>query len=427
MPMPRRPAIAWALYDWADSAFATTVMAGFFPVFFKQYWAADLTVTESSFWLGLANGFAGLLVVILAPLLGTLADCMGGHKRWLTLFALLGVLSTALLPLAAQGHWPLAAMLYMVAVVGFSGSNVFYDSLLPKVAGGESLERVSSLGYSLGYLGGGLLFAVQVLMVSKPGLFGLVDTASAVKVAFVTTALWWFVFSIPLVLWVREEGGRAIRWGQDLRLAVDRLGRTLRHVRALPETFLFLVAYWFYIDGVDTIIRMAVDFGLALGFGSGDLMKALLITQFVGFPAALVFGYLGERWGAKQGIGLAIIAYLLIAIWGSRIQAVGEFYLLAVSVGMVQGGIQALSRSLFARLIPPGCEGEFFGFYNMLGKFAVVLGPVLMGLVAHLSGDTRLSILSVTLLFLIGGALLLRVDVARGEVQARGFRVHNGD
>jgi len=425
--MLKRPALAWALYDWADSAFATTVMAGFFPVFFKQYWASDLPVTESSFWLGMANGLAGLLVVILAPLLGTLADCMGGHKRWLILFALLGILSTALLPLAAQGHWPLAAVFYMVAVVGFSGSNVFYDSLLPKVAEGASLERVSSLGYSLGYLGGGLLFAVQVLMVSQPGLFSLTDATAAVKVAFFTTALWWFLFSIPLVLWVREEGGRPIAWRSDLTLAVQRLGRTLRHVRALPETFLFLVAYWFYIDGVDTIIRMAVDFGLSLGFGSGDLMKALLITQFVGFPAALLFGYLGERWGAKRGIGLAILAYLLIAVWGSRIEVVGEFYLLAVAVGMVQGGVQALSRSLFARLVPPGCEGEFFGFYNMLGKFAVVLGPVLMGLVAHLSGDTRLSILSVTLLFLIGGLLLLRVDVVRGEGRVRGFGVDNGD
>lgn len=424
--MPRRPAIAWALYDWADSAFATTVMAGFFPVFFKQFWASGLPVTESSFWLGLANGLSGLLVVILAPLLGTVADCMGGHKRWLILFALLGILSTALLPLAAQGHWPLAAMFYMIAVIGFSGSHVFYDSLLPKVAGEESLERVSSLGYSLGYLGGGLLFAVQVLMVSQPGLFGLADASAAVKAAFVTTALWWLLFSVPLLLWVPEEGGRPIRWRRDLALAADRLGQTLHHVRALPETFLFLAAYWFYIDGVDTIIRMAVDFGLSLGFGSGDLMKALLITQFVGFPSALLFGFLGERWGAKRGICLAILAYLLIALWGSRIEAVGEFYLLAVAVGLVQGGVQALSRSLFVRLVPPGCEGEFFGFYNMLGKFAVVLGPVLMGLVAHLTGDTRLSILSVTLLFLIGGILLLRVDVARGEGQARGFKVDNG-
>jgi UMF1 family MFS transporter len=280
-------------------------------------------------------------------------------------------------------------------------------------------ERLSALGFAAGYLGGGLLFALQVWMVQQPHWFGLVDSAQAVRLAFLMVALWWLLFSLPVLLWVKERPPAAARHGGLVTGAFRQLFDTLGHVRRLPMAFLFLLAYWLYIDGVDTVIRMAVDFGLALGFGAGDLLTALLITQFVGFPAALAFGRIGDRLGARSGILLAIAVYILVVFWAWRMAASWEFYTLAVIIGLVQGGIQALSRAQFARLIPPARAAEFFGFYNMMGKFAVVLGPLLVGWVSQASGNPRLGILSLLLLFVSGALLLLRVDVRRGVADAQ--------
>ena len=404
-----RTELAWAFYDWANSAFATTVMAGFFPIFFKQYWAGGLVPTESSFRLGLANSFASLLVVAAAPLIGAIADRGGLKLRLLLLFTVLGVAMTGGLYLVAEGNWVLALLLYVLAQLGFSAGMVCYDALLLAVAPPDRWDFTSALGYGLGYLGGGLLFAGNVLMVSHPGAFGLAGAGEAVRVAFLTVALWWALFSVPVFLFVREpppEGDDAGGWriGAAFSAVVD----TFRHIRAVRPAFLFLIAYWLYIDGVDTVVRMAVDYGLSIGFAAEGLMTALLVTQFVGFPAALVFGWLGERFGPKRGIGVAILVYLLTIAWASQMSSEAEFYVLAVVIGLVQGGIQSLSRSLFARLIPAERVGEFFGFYNMLGKFAAVIGPVLMGWVGVLSGSPRMAILSVGVLFILG-ALLLRL------------------
>ena len=407
---------SWALYDWANSAFATTVMAGFFPVFFKQYWADGLSVTDSTFWLGAANSFAAVLVVLLAPLIGVWADRAGMKKRLLMLFALLGIVMSGGLFLVQQGFWPLALMLYMLAVVGFSVANVTYDALLPAVVGDGSPEKLSAYGFALGYLGGGLLFAVNVWMVLQPQLFGLADSAEAVRWSFLMVAAWWFLFSLPVMLFVpdrqHQESDRKMisTWG-DL---VD----TWRELRTLPMAFTFLIAYWLYIDGVDTIVRMAVDYGLALGFESNDLLTALLITQFVGFPAALAFGHLGSRIGAKRGIWIAIMVYMLVVFFAWRMQSSQEFYALAVVIGLVQGGIQALSRALFSRLVPAERAGRFFGLYNMMGKFAAVIGPVMVGWTAVLFDSPRAGILSVLVLFVLAALLLSRVDVELGERQA---------
>jgi len=407
---------SWALYDWANSAFATTVMAGFFPVFFKQYWADGLSVTDSTFWLGAANSFAAVLVVLLAPLIGVWADRAGMKKRLLMLFALLGIVMSGGLFLVQQGFWPLALMLYMLAVVGFSVANVTYDALLPAVVGDGSPEKLSAYGFALGYLGGGLLFAVNVWMVLQPQLFGLADSAEAVRWSFLMVAAWWFLFSLPVMLFVpdrqHQESDRKMisTWG-DL---VD----TWRELRTLPMAFTFLIAYWLYIDGVDTIVRMAVDYGLALGFESNDLLTALLITQFVGFPAALAFGHLGSRIGAKRGIWIAIMVYMLVVFFAWRMQSSQEFYALAVVIGLVQGGIQALSRALFSRLVPAERAGRFFGLYNMMGKFAAVIGPIMVGWTAVLFDSPRAGILSVLVLFVLAALLLSRVDVELGERQA---------
>jgi len=418
----RKQKLSWAMYDWANSAFATTVMAGFFPLFFKQYWAGELEVGESTFLLGNANALASVLVVILAPILGAIADRGGAKKRFLMFFAMMGVVMTGALYMVAQGEWGLALVVYILAVLGFSGSVVFYDSLLVDVANGTELDMVSAIGFSFGYLGGGLLFAFDVVMTLYPHTFGLDDAAQAVRVSFLSVAVWWGLFSIPVILFVKESKSHApVGLVGAVRGGFVQLWETFRQIRKLRVTFLFLIAYWLYIDGVDTVIRMAVDYGLSLGFDSNHLMVALLVTQFVGFPAALVFGRLGERRGARQGIMIAIFVYLLVIIWAYQMQQVWEFYALAVTIGLVQGGIQALSRSFYARMIPRTKSGEFFGFYNMMGKFAAVLGPLMMGWVAIITQSPRLSILSVLLLFIAGAVLLALVDEEKGRRQAQAF------
>jgi UMF1 family MFS transporter len=363
----------------------------------------------------------------LAPVLGSIADRGSYKKRFLSLFTFLGVAMTCGLYLVSEGQWPLAILVYVAASVGFSGGNIFYDSLLPGVVPEERLDRVSSLGYALGYLGGGLLFALNVWMTLKPQIFGFSGAAEAVRFSFLTTGIWWAVFSVPVFLFVREPAVHGKSAGTDaVRAGFRQLRETFREVRHLRTIFLFLAAYWLYIDGVDTIIRMAVDYGISIGFESSDLIAALLITQFVGFPAAILFGHLGARKGAKRAIYLAISVYLFVSIWGAFISNRYEFYILAVVVGLVQGGIQALSRSFYARIIPAGKAAEYFGFYNMLGKFAAVLGPVAMGATGIMvrrmgyGSDiaSRAGIASVAFFFVAGGLLLYFVDEQKGREEA---------
>lgn len=417
----RKQVVSWALYDWANSAFATTVMAGFFPVFFKQYWSAGSEAVESTFRLGAANSAASLFIVIAAPVLGAIADRSGAKKKFLAFFAFLGILMTGGLFFVSKGSWQLAACLYVFGIIGFSGGNIFYDSLLVSVAGPKKVDTVSALGFSLGYLGGGLLFALNVFMTLKPELFGFADKAEAVRWSYLTVAIWWAVFSLPVLLFVKEE--RSADSGQIGLNAVAagfrQLTQTFAEIRRLKVVLLFLAGYWLYIDGVDTIVRMAVDYGLSIGLETSGLMTALLITQFVGFPAAIAFGKIGEKIGAKTGILICIGVYILITIWAYFMSKQAEFYLLAVGIGLVQGGVQALSRSLYTRIIPRSKSAEFFGFYNMLGKFAAVVGPLMMGWIGVLSGSPRTGILSLILLFLVGGALLLQVNVEEGTRMAQ--------
>jgi len=400
----------WAMYDWANSAFATTVMAGFFPVFFKDYWNVGVDPATSTFRLGMANSLASLLIVIMAPLLGAIADCMSRRKALLFSFAFLGVLMTGGLYLVNQGEWFLAAFLYVLAVIGFSGSNIFYDSLLPFVSGTDKVDHISALGFSLGYLGGGLLLLLNVLMVLHPDWFGLSDGTVAVRISFLMVAVWWLVFSLPLMLLVDEPDGQSSSLSiKVLQQGFIRIWQTLHEVRQLRNVWLFLVAYWLYIDGVDTIVRMAVDYGLSLGFDQNSLITALLITQFTGFPSALAFGWLGGRYGTKAGIFTGLVIYVIVTIWASVMNSVAEFYYLAFCIGLAQGGIQALSRSMYARMIPPERSAEFFGFYNMLGKFAAIIGPVMIGWVGLISGNPRIGILSLLALFIAGGVMLVKV------------------
>lgn len=427
----RKAVWGWVLYDWANSAFATTVMAGFFPVFFKQYWSAGVDVNLSTARLGIGSAAAGLLVALSAPVLGAIADQGAARKRFLAVFAYLGVLMTGSLVFVAQGAWMAAVMVYTLGLIGFSGANVFYDALLPEVSGEENVDLVSGLGFSMGYLGGGLLFLLNVMMVMMPERFGLPDEGRAVQVGFFSVALWWGFFTVFILLWVPERARPTVNQsaGSAWRMGFRQLRRTFGRVRKMNSVWLFLCAYWLYIDGVDTIIRMAVDYGMSLGFASSDLLSALLITQFVGFPAALGFGWLGQRIGPKKGIYIALTVYVAVTFWGVTMTRKEEFYVMAALIGLVQGGIQALSRSFYTRLIPDSQPAEFFGLYNMLGKFAAIIGPVLVGgaglLMRHLlmpvnptTADiaevgvlaARWSIASVLLLFVSGAIILYFVD-----------------
>jgi UMF1 family MFS transporter len=401
--------ISWALYDWANSAYATTVMAGFFPIFLKDYWCpGDMPVTESSFRLSMANSITGVVVAALAPVLGAIADRGGAKKKFLLFFAMMGIVMTAGLYFVTKGHWGAALVLYALATMGFSGANVFYDSLLVGVAPEKKFDLVSALGYSLGYLGGGLLFGFNVWMVLHPATFGLAATSDAVRWAFLLTGIWWAVFTVPLLVFVKEPRDKAEAFGGWATVAAGfrQLRETFREVRKLRLVFLFLAAYWLYIDGVDTIVQMAVDYGKSLGFDSSSLITALLITQFVGFPAAIAFGKIGEKLGARAGIFIGLAVYLGVTVYGYFMDNVKEFYVLAVVIGLVQGGVQSLSRALYGRLIPGDKAAEFFGFYNMLGKFAAIIGPLLMGVAGKLTGNPRIGILAIIPLF-IGGGLIL--------------------
>ncbi|MGI9330274.1 MAG: MFS transporter [Gammaproteobacteria bacterium] len=409
----RRPILSWALYDWANSAFALTVMTSFIPVMNSGYWNDGAESAVTTFRLGLISGISSLVVALIAPAIGALADRSGRRKRGVLIFTAMGVVMTGAMYLVAEGQWLIGMLCYLLASIGFAAGNSLYDSLLVDIASTDEYDRVSAYGFSLGYLGGALLFSVNVWMISAPGTFGLETPADAVRVAFLMVAVWWAVFTVPLALFVPEKTGAKPAPGA-IRAAFGELFATLRSVRAQRDLWIFLLAYWLYIDGVYTIIKMAVDFGLAMNLNQESLVLAILITNFIGFPAALTFGWIGDRFGARNGLYASLSIYIVVTIAASTISTEAGFYALAIAIGLVQGGVQSLSRSFFARLVPPGKTGEYFGFYNMLGKFAAILGPLLTGVVALITGSQRLGLLSI-LILLIGGLFLLsRVNLEDG-------------
>lgn len=399
---------SWALYDWANSAFSTTVMAGFFPIFFKEYWAKGVSASDSTLYLGMANSCAGLVLILIAPMLGSIADRGGYKKEILFCTTALGVISTLALFFIPEGLWHYAAITYGIAAFGFMTSMIPYDSLLVDVTKGERMDYVSGYGYALGYLGGGILFLFNVAWVLKPELFGIPDSATAVRLSFLSVSIWWACFSIPLFLNVKEYRLEEKEITPSLlRKCWGDVFRTAKEIAQHKEVLLFLLAYFFYIEGVNTTIKMAVDYGLSLGFESSNLIAALLIVQFVAFPFAILFGWIGENFGAQRGLYIGISIYILMALLAYQMTEVYEFYWMAAAIGTVQGGVQSLSRSLFASKVPPERSGQFFGFFNMLGKFSAVIGPVLVGVSVKLSGTPRATSV-VLLFFFIVGLVLLR-------------------
>ena len=415
----KRSIYSWAIYDWANSAYATTVMAGFFPLFFKSYYSAETDLTLSTAQLGFANSISSLVVVLIAPLLGAIADKASLKKRFLFIFAYLGILMTLALSFVSQGDWQMATFIYVLANIGFMGSNTFYDGLLPSVSNEKNVDFISGLGFALGYLGGGILFSINVWMLQDFSFFGFISEAEAIKASFISVAIWWALFSLPLLFYVEEKQEEKVGTKKALVDGYLRLKNTFSKIKKLRGLLLFLIAYWLYIDGVDTIIRMAVDYGMAIGFDSDNLILALLIVQFVGFPATLVFAKIAQILDTKKMLYIAIAIYLFIVFWAARMSESYEFYILATMIALVQGGIQALSRSYYSKMIPQTHSAEFFGFYNFLGKFAAILGPLLIAFVALFTQNSRLSIASIAIFFILGATLLYFVDEKKIAKEAR--------
>jgi len=407
---------AWAWYDWANSAFMTTVVAAVFPIYYAKVAADGLGDATATFRFGIATTIALTATAVLSPILGALADAAGGKKRLLAAFAGIGIAATAGLALVGRGDWGLALALFMLGNIGIFGSMTFYDALLPHIAKPEELDRVSTAGYALGYLGGGVLLAINLAWIQQPAWFGFADAGAATRAAFVSVAVWWALFSIPLLRSVPEPAvDPAAAAGASFRTAFVRLAHTLRELRRYRHAFTMLVAFMLYNDGIGTIIRMATLYGTQVGIDQGSLIGALLLVQFIGVPAAFLFGAVASKVGAKPAILGALVLYTVISVLAFRMTTASDFMILAALVGLVQGGSQALSRSVFASLIPKDRTAEFFGFFAVFEKFAGIFGPLLFSAAVALTQSNRAAILSVILFFVAGGALLVTVDIDEGR------------
>lgn len=407
--------ITWALYDWANSAFALSVLAVLFPLVLGNYWGVGDGGSSATIRLGWITFSASLVVFLLSPILGTIADAGGYRKRFLLIFAITGAVATAGLGWIGQGDWPSALALYLVASVGFYSSTVFYDSLLIDVTEPRNYSFVSTLGFSVGYLGGALLLALHLWMLKSPQTFGLENATEAFSYAFVSVGIWWLLFLLPLLFFVKEKHSSTEVSSHPIRAAYDELKSTIQRISQYRNVMIFLCAYWLYIGGVFTVIFMAVNYGQRLGFEDSDLVFALLVANFVGFPATLIYGFLAHRFGAKKGLYFALIAYVGACLWGIQMTNINEFYVMSVVIGMVQGGVQGLSRSVYATLIPADQPGEFFGFYSMTTKFAHVLGPAMVAIAAMLSDDPKWVLLALMPMFLAGAFLLALVRMPPTE------------
>jgi UMF1 family MFS transporter len=419
----RRETFSWAMYDWANSAFATTIMAAVLPIYYASVAGAHLPGNRATVYWGYTTSIALFLIAVISPILGAVADYMGAKKRFMALFATLGIVFTAMLYFIHEGDWLLASALFIVANIGFSGANVFYDSLLPHVASQDEIDQLSTAGYALGYLGGGILLVINILWILSPQTFGIADTTTASRIAMFSVAVWWAVFSVPIFRNVSEPPRRISDADaldtNPIQAGFGRLVETFREIRQYRQLLIFLIAFWLYNDGIGTIIKMATIYGTEIGIGQTDLIGALILTQFAGIPFAFAFGGLARRIRAKPSIYLALAVYTLISIAGYFLSQAWQFWALAFAVATVQGGSQALSRSLYGSMIPRAQSSEFFGFFSVSSKFAGILGPFLFALVGQLTGSSRLSIVSL-IVFFIGGALILtRVDVEEGQRVAR--------
>ncbi len=427
-----RQARAWAAYDWANSAFATVILAAVFPIFYRDFAGVNLLdgagVNNADLYWSYTQSIGLAIVAILAPILGAVADFMGAKKRFLGFFVVLGVIATASLFMVERGDWLFASAAFIVAFVGFAGANVFYDALLPHVTAKDRADQLSSSGYALGYMGGGLLLLLNLGWILAPERFGFASQTSATQWALVSVAVWWALFSLPLFRLVPEPP-RALEADEvpsnhaarpnPLTAGFTRLADTFRTLKEYRQLLLFLAAFWLYADGIGTIVKMATIYGRSLGLGQGDLIGALVLTQFAGIPFAFAFGLLAQRIGAKRSLYLGLSVYAAISVGAYFLQYAWQFWVMAFLIATVQGGTQAISRSVFSSMAPAARSSEFFGFFSVSAKFAGILGPLVFAFVRQTTGDPRNAIFALIVFFLGGMAVLSRVDIEEGQRVAR--------
>jgi MFS transporter, UMF1 family len=417
--MDKRAVRGWMMYDWANSAFATTMLAAVLPLFYSDVAASTIPAHLATSYWGYTHSIAMLIVLVLAPILGAVADYSGSRKRMLLGFAGLGIVASAAFVLVGKGDYILASILMVIGTVGYTGANSFYDSLLTVVSDERKRDMVSSQGFAMGYVGGGVLLVINLMMIMKPGWFGLKDTIMGMYASFLSVAVWWAVFSIPLMRHVREPAGQGgLKLKQYASVGFGRTWSTLKRAAKYPELLKFLIAYWFFNDGISTIITMATIYGKEIGIGTTHLITALVITQFVGIPMTLLFGVIGEKLGSKPSLYISLSVYVMIVILGYFMSSSWHFYALAAMVGCVQGGSQSIARSIYSRLVPRARASEFFGFLSVSGKFSSMFGPFVFGLVGQLTGSSRMGILSLVLFFAVGILLLVKVNIDKGHHEA---------
>lgn len=423
--LDRQELRAWALYDCGNSAFATTVMAAVLPTYFADVAAVHLDPHVRTAYWGYISAFALAIATILSPLIGIMADMARAKKQYLKIFTLLGAAASVALYGVKEGDWILAGLAFILGDIGFSAANIFYEALLPHIASPKEIHRVSTAGYAIGYLGGGVLLAINLAWIMMPQTFGIPDKGMAVRLSFVSVGVWWILFTIPLLRHVpepeREKGIATVAHSWPMiKESFASLFKTFSALRHYRQAFLFLIAFWIFNDGIGTIIKMATIYGKEVGIGTSDLIGAILLVQFVGVPFSFAFGSLADRIGTKNGLYLSLVIYLFITILGYLMEHAWQFWVLALAVGIVQGGSQALSRSIYALLIPKNRSAEFFGFFSVSSKFAGIFGPLLFGLLGQTTGGSRISILAIALFFLAGILLLRFVDIEKGQKKALG-------
>ena len=399
---------SWIAYDAGNSAFATTVVAAFFPIFYLEFWASNLPKIEASIYLNWTLVVCNVSILLSGPVIGAITDINQSTKKSLTIFTLTSVFFVGLLYFLSAGSWIYALFFFGIANFCFCVAQIPYDKILTKIASPEKFSIISNQGYAWGYAGGGLLFIVNALMSIYPESFGLASQSDAIRVSFLMVSIWWLLFLIPLLVNFKETTNNQISKGIVIS-SLKNIVTTLNSVYQYKNAFLFLIAFFLFIDGAHTVIYLASTFALNLGLETSSIIQALILVQLVAFPATLIWGYVANRFGDKLVLYITISSYIFIIIYSTTLSSALEFYLLAAWVGCVQGGIQGSSRGYFGKLIPKEKAGEFFGLYNVMGRAGAILGPLLVGSLLTLYGNVRIALLPIAILFIIGGLLLTRV------------------
>ncbi|AAK79552.1 UMF1 family MFS transporter [Clostridium acetobutylicum] len=401
---------SWIMYDWANSAYSTAITATILPLYFKSIaLKSGVSAASSTAYWGYSNSIATLLIAILSPILGTMADYKGYKMKLFNVFFILGTSFTLLLSVVPTNYWLLIILFYILTSIGFSGSCIFYDAFLVDVSDNDNMDRVSSLGFGMGYIGSNIPFILCILIIALAQLKIIpISFFTACKISFAITALWWAIFTIPMIKNVKQTYSINIE-KNPARKSFLRLKSTLKDIKKHKQLFIFLLSYFFYIDGVNTIITMATSYGSDLGINSTTMLVILLVMQFIAFPFSIIFGMLAKKFQGKTMLYVGIVIYSIICVYSYFLRSTLDFWILAILVGTSQGGIQALSRSYLGKLVPKNKANEFFGFYNIFGKFSAILGPFMVGIVSQVTGNSNKGVLSILVLFLIGGIILKKV------------------